>query len=30
MCQTCHTAYRERYDDGSFRVKLGPPGKGGT
>jgi cytochrome c556 len=23
MCQTCHTAYRERYDDGSFRVKLG-------
>jgi cytochrome c556 len=24
MCQTCHTAYRERYDDGSFRVKLGP------
>jgi cytochrome c556 len=25
MCQTCHTAYRERFDDGSFRVKLGPP-----
>jgi hypothetical protein len=25
MCQTCHTAYRERYDDGSFRAKLGPP-----
>jgi lipocalin len=24
MCQTCHTAYRERYDDGSFRAKLGP------
>lgn len=23
MCQACHTAYRERYDDGSFRVKLG-------
>lgn len=23
MCQTCHTAYRERYDDGSFRAKLG-------
>jgi cytochrome c556 len=20
-CQTCHTAYRERYDDGSFRIK---------
>jgi cytochrome c556 len=33
MCQTCHTAYRERYDDGAFRVKLGPapskPGAGG-
>lgn len=32
MCQTCHTAYRERYDDGSFRAKLGPaptkPGSG--
>lgn len=25
VCQTCHTAYRERYDDGSFRAKLGPP-----
>jgi cytochrome c556 len=24
MCQTCHTAYRERFDDGSFRAKLGP------
>jgi len=24
MCQTCHTAYRERFDDGAFRVKLGP------
>lgn len=24
MCQTCHTAYRERYDDGSFRAKVGP------
>ncbi|MEZ5287437.1 MAG: hypothetical protein R2712_22080 [Vicinamibacterales bacterium] len=23
MCQTCHTAYRERFDDGSFRVKFG-------
>ena len=33
MCQTCHTAYRERYDDGSFRAKLGPtppPTKGGN
>jgi cytochrome c556 len=29
MCQTCHTAYRERYDDGSFRAKLGP-GKPGS
>lgn len=26
MCQTCHTAYRERYDDGAFRVKLGSKG----
>jgi hypothetical protein len=24
-CQTCHTAYRERFDDGSFRIKM--PGK---
>ncbi|MCC7126472.1 MAG: cytochrome c [Acidobacteria bacterium] len=24
-CGTCHTAYRERYDDGSFRAKLTPP-----
>ncbi|MGE0459789.1 MAG: hypothetical protein AB7Q16_00315 [Vicinamibacterales bacterium] len=30
MCQTCHTAYRERYDDGSFRVKLASPGKPGA
>jgi cytochrome c556 len=22
-CQTCHTAYRERFDDGSFRIKQG-------
>jgi soluble cytochrome b562 len=22
-CQTCHAAYRERFDDGSFRIKLG-------
>lgn len=21
-CQTCHAAYRERFDDGSFRIKL--------
>ena len=20
-CQTCHGAYRERFDDGSFRIK---------
>ncbi len=25
-CQTCHTAYRERFDDGSFRFKAGTPG----
>ena len=25
-CQSCHTAYRERFDDGSFRIKMGPPG----
>jgi cytochrome c556 len=31
MCQTCHTAYRERYDDGSFRAKLAPaPAKPGA
>lgn len=23
-CQTCHTAYRERFDDGSFRIKKDP------
>ena len=22
-CQTCHTAYRERFDDGSYRIKMG-------
>jgi cytochrome c556 len=22
-CQTCHTQYRERFDDGSFRIKKG-------
>ncbi len=22
-CQTCHTTYRERFDDGSFRIKTG-------
>lgn len=22
-CQTCHTAYRERFDDGSYRIKIG-------
>jgi cytochrome c556 len=25
-CQTCHAAYRERFDDGSFRIKT--PGTG--
>jgi cytochrome c556 len=25
-CQTCHTAYRERFDDGSFRIKLSKTG----
>jgi cytochrome c556 len=30
MCQTCHTAYRERYDDGSFRAKLGPAKPGAS
>jgi hypothetical protein len=23
LCQTCHTAHRERLDDGSYRVKMG-------
>jgi hypothetical protein len=23
-CQTCHTTYRERFDDGSFRIKKPP------
>jgi cytochrome c556 len=23
LCQTCHTAHRERLDDGSYRVKSG-------
>ena len=23
QCQACHTAYRERFDDGSFRIKKG-------
>ena len=22
-CQTCHTAYRERFDDGTYRIKIG-------
>ena len=25
MCSTCHTAYRERLEDGSFRVKSAAP-----
>ena len=27
MCSTCHTAYRERLDDGTYRVKAAAPGK---
>lgn len=27
-CQSCHTSYRERYDDGSFRIKT--PAKAGS
>lgn len=23
-CQSCHTTYRDRYDDGSFRIKVAP------
>jgi cytochrome c556 len=23
QCQECHTAYRERFDDGSYRIKMG-------
>jgi cytochrome c556 len=29
-CQTCHTAYRERFDDGSFRIKVGPAKTGNS
>jgi cytochrome c556 len=25
-CQSCHTAYRERFDDGSYRIKTGGTG----
>lgn len=25
-CQTCHTTYRDRFDDGSFRMKIGKAG----
>jgi hypothetical protein len=25
-CGTCHTSYRERFDDGSFRIKTSGPG----
>jgi cytochrome c556 len=28
-CQSCHAAYRERFDDGSFRIKE-PPKPGGN
>ncbi len=27
MCSTCHTAYRERLEDGTYRVKAAPPAK---
>ena len=23
QCQACHTTYRERFDDGSYRIKIG-------
>ena len=26
-CASCHGAYRERFDDGSFRIKVATPGK---
>jgi len=26
VCGTCHNAYRERFDDGSFRIKTSGPG----
>lgn len=26
-CQSCHTTYRERFDDGSFRIKMPDPTK---
>ncbi len=30
-CQGCHTAYRDRFDDGSFRIKMpATPQKSGT
>jgi len=28
-CQSCHAAYRERFDDGSYRIKE-PPKPGGN
>lgn len=28
-CQSCHAAYRERFDDGSFRIKTAAPAKPG-
>ncbi len=27
MCSTCHTPYRERLEDGTYRVKAAPPAK---
>ncbi len=26
-CSTCHTAYRERLEDGTYRVRTGPPSR---
>ncbi|HKB12731.1 MAG TPA: hypothetical protein VKD69_18840 [Vicinamibacterales bacterium] len=30
VCGTCHNAYRERFDDGSYRIKTTPPQKPGS
>src|SRR5262249_61330934 len=27
VCGTCHNTYRERFDDGSYRIKTGGPGQ---
>jgi len=26
-CGTCHNVYRERFDDGSYRIKTAGPGQ---